>query len=188
VAVWGGERDATRAVGGAAAGRTSAERSATAQRLTLVPVLSGSLSERYTNATAFLGGHDNVFVASVALVWAFDFGTVSGIRARSAEADAARAREESARLAVGDAIYGAWSAIEASIARSRSARAQAALSARAAEIARTRYKAGVATQLDLIQADRDAFGAAASRIQSDADLKNARLQLRIAAGTDPLAR
>ena len=40
----------------------------------------------------------------------------------------------------------------------------------------------MASQLDLIQADRDAFAAEAARIQSDADLLNARLQLRIAAG------
>jgi hypothetical protein len=46
---------------------------------------------------------------------------------------------------------------------------------------RDRYRSGVATQLDMIQADRDAFAAAAGRVQSDAELLNARLQLRLAA-------
>jgi hypothetical protein len=35
----------------------------------------------------------------------------------------------------------------------------------------------------MIQADRDAFAAAAGRVQSDAELLNARLQLRLAART-----
>src|SRR5439155_12756293 len=138
--------------------------------------------ERYTNATAFLGGHNEAYTLALSLVWAFDLGTPAGIRARNAEATAAAAREREAALVIGDAIFRAWSTIEADIARCRSARAQAAVSARAAEIARARYHSGVATQLDLIQADRDAFAAEAGRIQSDADLLNARLQLRLAAG------
>jgi outer membrane protein TolC len=175
----------TPAVRAATSARAAAERTATAQRLGLLPTLNGKLSERYTNATGYLGGHHDVYTATVEAVWAFDFATAPGIRARQAEAAAARAREKSAELASGDAIHKAWSTIEASVARSRSARAQAAVSVRAADIARTRYRSGVATQLELIQADRDAFAAEAARIQSDADLLNARTQLRIAAGTDP---
>jgi outer membrane protein TolC len=165
----------------AGSARSAAERAATAQRLSLLPALAGSLGERYTNATGFLGGHHHAYVAALTASWALDFSSLPGIRARSAEADAARAREDQAGLEVGDAIFRAWSTIEASIARSRSARAQASVSARAADIARSRYRSGLATQLDLIQAERDAFSAEASRIQSDADLLNARLQLRLLA-------
>ncbi len=118
----------------------------------------------------------------MSLVWALDFSTAPGIRARNAEAAAARAREEQTRLAIGDAIFRTWNGIDAGIARSRSARNQAAVSARAAEVARTRYHSGVGTQLELIQADRDAFAAQAGRIQADADLLNARAQLRLLAG------
>jgi outer membrane protein TolC len=163
--------------------RAAAERSATAQRLTLLPSLSAAASERFTNATGFLGGYDNVYAATLSLGWAIDLGTAPAIRARAAEADAARAREEATRLAAGDAIHRAWSTIAADLARSRSARAQATVSAHAADIARARYRSGVATQLDLIQADRDAFAAEAARIQADADLANARLQLVLATGT-----
>jgi outer membrane protein TolC len=172
----------TPAVKAAALAREAAERAAKAQALTLVPALIGSASERYTNATALLGGHHAAYALSLSLVWAFDLGTPSGIRARNAEAAGAAAREREAALVTGDYIFGAWNTIEADIARCRSARAQAAVSARAAEIARARYRSGVATQLDMIQADRDAFAAEAGRIQSDADLLNARLQLRLAAG------
>jgi outer membrane protein TolC len=171
----------TPAVKTAALAREAAERNATAQALTLVPALTGSASERYTNATALLGGHHEAYTLALSLFWAFDLGTPAGIRARNAEAAGAAAREREAALLTGDAIFGAWNTIEADIARCRSARAQAAVSARAAEIARARYRSGVATQLDMIQADRDAFAAEAGRIQSDADLLNARLQLRLAA-------
>ena len=162
--------------------RAAAERGATAQRLTLLPALAGNVNERYTNATGFLGGHHDAYAAAVSLIWALDFATSPAIRARNAEAAAARAREEQARLVVGDAIFRAWSTIDADLARSHSARAQAAVSARAAEAARSRYRSGLGTQLEQIQADRDAFAAEAGRIQADADLLNARIQLRLVAG------
>ena len=108
-----------------------------------------------------------------------------GIRAQDAAADAARAREERARLAARDDIHSAWTTVRTNIARSRSARVQSEVSARAAELALERYQAGAATQLDLLQTQRDAFAAAAARIQADADLVNSRAQLRVAAGAEP---
>ncbi len=172
----------TPAVRAAALDRAAAERAATAQRLSLLPALSAGASERYTNATGFLNGHHEAYAATLSLVWALDFATAPGLRARNAEAAAARAREDQLRLSIGDAIFRTWSGIDAGITRSRSARTQAAVSARAAEVARTRYRSGVGTQLELIQADRDAFAAEAGRIQADADLLNARAQLRLLAG------
>jgi outer membrane protein TolC len=172
----------TPAVKAAALAREAAERTATAQALTLIPAVTASASERYTNATAFLGGHHEAYTVAVSAVWAFDLGTPYGLRARNAEAAAAAARERETALVTGDAIFQAWSTIDADLARCRSARAQEEVSAHAAEIARARYRSGVATQLDMIQADRDAFAAEAGRVQADADLLNARLQLRLASG------
>ncbi len=77
--------------------------------------------------------------------------------------------------------------MHADIANSRSARAQAKASDHASRLAQDRYEVGVATQLDLLQAQRDAYSADVARIQSDADLANARAQLRLAAGRDPYA-
>ena len=173
----------TPAVLAATTSQDAAERGATAQRLTLLPVLGGTFIERYTNATGFLNGHHEAYAASVSLTWALDLGTEPAIRARKAEALAAKARAEEASLAVIDAVVRAFNTIEADIARSRSARAQSAATARAADIARTRYRAGVVTQLEMIQADRDAFAAEAARIQADSDLLNARRQLRLASGS-----
>jgi outer membrane protein TolC len=177
----------TPTVRAASAERAAAERGARAQYLALLPTLAGSLNERYTNATGFLNGHHEAYSALLSLVWAVDFSTAPAIRARNADAAAARAREDQARLTVGDSIFRAWSTIESDLVRSRSARTQAAVSARAAEVARTRYRSGVGTQLELIQADRDAFAAEAARIQSDAYLLNARQQLRLASGGEAAA-
>jgi outer membrane protein TolC len=172
----------TPAVRAAGAERAAAERGATAQRLALLPTLGGSVNERYTNAVGFLNGHHEAYTALLTVGWAIDFSSFPAIRARAADAEAARAREESVHLGAGDGIFRAWSTIEADIVRSRSARTQAAFAARAAEVARTRYRSGVGTQLELIQSDRDAFAAEAGRIQADADLLNARRQLRLLSG------
>ncbi len=164
----------------AAAGR------ARAQRLALVPSLGASLTERVTSAEG-LSGRESAWQAVVGLSWSIDLTTLASIRAQDAAAEAARSREERARLAARDDIHRAWSTVRTQVARSRSARVEAEVSARASDLALDRYQAGAATQLDLLQAQRDAFGAAAARIQADADLVNARAQLRLAAGRSLLA-
>jgi outer membrane protein TolC len=165
--------------------RVAAEQQATAQRLSLVPRITGSLTEQATNASGF-AGHDASWQAVVGISWTFDFTTLPAIRSQEAAADAARAREQRARLAARDAIHDAWKTVGTNIARSRSARVQASASGEAADQALERYRAGTVTQLDLLQAQRDAFSAAASRIQADANLVNSRAQLRLAAGTSLL--
>jgi len=165
--------------------REAAEQQAKAQRLTLVPRITGSVTEQATNASGF-AGHDASWQALVGLSWSFDFTTLPAIRSQEAAADAARAREQRARLAARDGIHNAWRTVGTNIARSRSARAQAGASAEAAEQALQRYRAGTVTQLDLLQAQRDAFSAAASRIQADANLVNSRAQLRLTTGTSLL--
>ena len=86
------------------------------------------------------------------------------------------------RLVARDAIHRQWETVEADIARSRSARVGQTAATHAVEQAHDRYQAGTITQLDLLQAQRDSFAADVARIQADADLVNARAQLRLAAG------
>jgi len=169
------------AVAAAIESRVASEQQARAQRLSFVPSLSASVTERVTNAEG-LAGRDAYWQAVAGLTWSFDLTTLAGIRAQDAVADGARAREHRARLAARDAIHGAWMSVRTNIARSRSARVQAEVSARAADLALDRYEVGEATQLDVLQAQRDAFAADAARIQADADLVNSRAQLRVAAG------
>lgn len=161
--------------------RAAAEKLARAQRLTLVPSLAASVTERASNFEG-LAGREAFWQAVVGLTWSFDLTTLAGIRSQDAAAEGARAREQRARLAARDDIHRAWMTVRTTIARSRSARVQAEVSARAATLARDRYQVGEGSQLDLLQAQRDAFAADAGRIQADADLVNSRAQLRLAAG------
>ncbi|BDG05162.1 TolC family protein [Anaeromyxobacter oryzae] len=173
------------AIAAAIQGRIASEQAATAQRLALLPSLAASATER-TTSVAGLTGRETYWQAVVGLTWTFDLTSLANIRARDAAADGARAREQRTRLAARDDIHRAWQTVRTSIERSRSARVQAEVSARAARLALDRYQAGTATQLDLLQAQRDAFQADAARIQADADLVNARAQLRVASGKDLL--
>jgi outer membrane protein TolC len=68
------------------------------------------------------------------------------------------------------------------LARARAARAAQAASERAATVARVRFEAGTGTQLEVSQSERDLFQAEVARIQADADLRVARLALRLRSG------
>ena len=172
----------------AARGSTrAAEQDAGAQRFALLPSVAGTFSERGTTAPGFTG-HDWTWQAAINVAWSFDLTSVANIRSQDAGADVARARELRVRLAARDAIHRQWETVGASIARSRSARAGRVAAAHAAQQAHDRYQVGTITQLDLLQAQRDAFAAEVARIQADADLVNARAQLRLAAGKSLLER
>src|SRR5262249_45320632 len=91
-------------------------------------------------------------------------------------------RAERTRLGVRDQIHEDWQRVHAGIAKSRAARAQSEAAALASQYASERYSSGAGTQLDVIQAQRDAYGAEVARIQADADLEFARALLRLDAG------
>jgi outer membrane protein TolC len=174
------------AVEAAAARRRQAEQDARARRLALLPSLDATLTQYATDAEG-LAGREAWLEGVVGLTWRLDLGTLADVRARQAAADGARSRERRARLAARDAIHAAWETVRTEVARARSARAQAEVAGRAAALALERYDAGEATQLDLLQAQRDAFAADAARIDADAALADARAQLRIATGRSLLA-
>ena len=179
------EVDGLPAVAAAKESTRAAEQQASAQRFAFLPTLAGSFSERGTSSPGFIG-HNWTWQALLFLNWQLDFTVPANLHVQDALADAARARELRARLFARDAIHRQWETVSASIARSKSARAGRTAAAHAAEQARDRYQAGAITQLDLLQAQRDLFSADVSRIQADADLINARAQLKLAAGTSLL--
>ena len=174
------------AVAAAKASTRAFEQQADAQRLALVPSIAGTFTERGTNAAGFVG-HDWSYQAALTLTWSLDLTNFADIRAQDAGVDVARARELRVSLSAGDAIHRQWNTVGAGIARSRSARVGREAAVHAAAQARERYRAGTITQLDLLQAQRDAFTAEVSRIQADADLVNARAQLRLSSGHSLLA-
>jgi len=171
------------AVAVAVKNRESADAAADGQRLQLVPTLTGSFTEHVTNASGF-AGNNAIWQAVLALTWTFDYTNIAGIKQQDATVRVAQARERRARLAANDALVRSYSTVAANITRSRSARIGVKSANRASELAFERYKVGATTQLELLQAQRDAFAAEASRIQADADLVNARVQLRLAAGQE----
>jgi len=165
----------------AAAATRASEQQAGAEKLALLPNLSGTFTEFGTNAPGFEPSRW-YWQAALVATWSFDWTNVGNIRASDAAADASRARELRARLDAGDTIHRFWQTVAADIAQSRSARAQRDAAVHALEQARVQYRAGTATQLDLLQSQRDAFRAEVTRIQNDANLLNARAQLRLSTG------
>jgi len=168
-------------VAAAAAATRAAQQQADSQKLALLPTIAGSFTEFATNAPGFQPSHW-YWQAGVSASWRFDWTNVGNIRSFDAAAAATRAQELKARLAAGDSIHKYWQTVLANIAQSRSARVGEEASVHAAEQARVQYQAGTATQLDLLQARRDAFQASVTRIQNDANLINARAQLRLSVG------
>ena len=159
----------------------AAEQNQKAANRALFPTLAGSAQERITNATGF-SGRTSAYTLQLVLSWRLDYATIASNDAQAAALDVQRVRVERTRRAAEDSAFEAFRRVEAGVVKSRAARAQASAAARAAALSAERYSAGVATQLDVTQAQRDAFLAAAAKIQADADLAFARASLRLASG------
>jgi outer membrane protein TolC len=159
----------------------AAEQSRKAARMSLLPTLSGSAQERISNATGFNGQVSN-YSLQLMLTWRLDYGTMATDAAQQAALEAQTVRRERTQRAIADAAFEAFQRVENGIAKSRAARAESRAAARAALLAQERYTVGAATQLDVTEAQRDAFLASAAQIQADFDLASARAALRLAAG------
>jgi outer membrane protein len=152
-----------------------------AARLAYLPTLTATAQDRLTNATGFVGKTAS-YTLTLTAAWRFDFSLSPAQKAQEATLEGARAREEKSRRGADDQIHEAWHRVHAGLARGRAARAQAAAAEQASRLAAERYAAGATTQLEVIQAQRDAFSARVSLVQADADLAVARVLLRLSAG------
>lgn len=161
--------------------RDAAEQNRKAASRAILPTLSGSAQERLSNATGF-AGQVSTYSLQLILAWRLDYAVRSGVDAQAAALEAQQVRLERSERAALDAAFEAYQRVRAGIAKSHAARAQLRAASRAAELAAERYSIGVVTQLDVTQAQREAFLAKASQIQADADLSYARAALRLAAG------
>jgi outer membrane protein TolC len=150
----------------------------------LLPTLSANGQERVTNASGFTG-HETFYTLQAMLSWRVDYSTYATAQAQASAVDVQQVRTERTRRGVEDDIFDAWDRVRTGIVKSASSRVQAEANLRAEELAVTRYQAGALTQLDVTQAQRDAFQAQASSIQADADLLYSRVLLRLAAGQPP---
>lgn len=159
---------------------TAADASRDAARAAWLPTIAGQFQEHLTNAGGF-SGHDTVYTATVTANWRLDFGIQPKVRAETAGVAIARARLDGAQRAAEDEIFQAWQQVRLGIEKARAARAQLDAAKLAQTIARDRYAGGVATQLEVVQAQRDFFQAAISQVQADFDLQYARALLRLSA-------
>jgi outer membrane protein TolC len=153
----------------------------TAARLALVPMVSAQFTERFTNAAGFQGANA-LFNLGVNLTWRLDVPTFQSMSVQSHNAATARLGAEKLRLFARDTIIADGQRFRAALVKIEAARAQVKSAERAAQVARDRYNAGAATQIDLISAERDLFGAEVNLIQARGELAQARLVLRISAG------
>jgi outer membrane protein TolC len=186
LAVWLAYRD-TPADRVQAALNRAAEAGKKAAAYAALPTLAANGQERVTNAPGFTG-HPSFYTVQAVLSWRFDYGTYATAQAQASALDVQRVRARQARRGVEDDVFDAWDRVRTGIVKSAASRAQAEAATHAQELALARYQAGALTQLDVTQAQRDAFLAQANRIQADADLLYSRVLLRLAAGQSPHVR
>jgi len=160
--------------------REAAGKVATSAKLALVPIVSAQFTERLTNATGF-AGQAATFNTGINLTWRLDVPTFMGMQAQAANEQSAVLAGERARLQARDQINSDWQRLNAALIKIDAAKAQVEAAQRATQVARDRYAAGAATQVEVIQAERDVFGAEVSQIQARTELATARASLRISA-------
>jgi len=178
---WEAKADEVASVKSAMAQREASERQASAARWSLAPTVGATATEQASNAAGFVG-QTAYFTGMVTATWRLDVPTLARIRGQDVAAGSARLLEERARTTARDAVHEAWQRVRSGIVAGKATRTQAAAAKIALDVARERYAAGSSTQLDLIQAQRDWSSSEAARIQADANLRLARIQLRLAAG------
>ena len=153
---------------------------ATASKLALVPIVSAQFTERLTNATGFQG-QASTYNTGINLVWRIDVPTFMNMQSQSSNEQVARLAVDRARLVARDQINSDWQRLQASLIKVEAAKAQVEAARRATQVARDRYAAGAATQVDVIQAERDVFSAEVGQIQARTELASARASLKISA-------
>lgn len=159
----------------------AAARNESAAWAALAPTVLGTATERLTSATGF-SGRVGSWALALTATWNVDLPTYYAARSLGGARALADVRERRAEQGARDDLHGAWQEVRADLAKVRAARAEAEASARAARLAKDRYQAGAATQLDVQQADRDAFSGEVARIQAQADLAYARASVRLGSG------
>jgi outer membrane protein TolC len=159
----------------------AASRTQLAATLALVPSVSVQFTERLTNATGFQNAPAQAS-GGLTFNWRLDLVGVSALRAQSAAAELAWLDAERDRRAAADRLHADWHALKAALKKAQSASSQVAAARRASELSHERNQAGVATQLDVIQAERDLFAAELAQVQANAELATARVHLALSSG------
>ncbi len=145
------------------------------------PIVSAQFTQRLTNATGFQNSAA-LYNAGIGLNWRLDVATFQRLRARDSGERTASLLVEKARVRARDQVFQDWQRVTVSIEKVKAAGSQKDAALRAVSLAKERYTAGVATQVDVIQTERDLFSAQVAEIQSRFELASARALLRIDSG------
>lgn len=159
----------------------AASHTSLAADMLLVPTLNAQYTHRFTNATGFQNASD-LYNAGLVLNWRVDMVGLQAMRAQHALEATAALNADKARQQARDQLHSDWLRVGTAVEKVRAAGAQREAAQRAASLARERYSAGVATQLDVIQSERDLLAAEVADIQARFDLAVARASLRLSAG------
>lgn len=159
----------------------AAGRNSLAADATLAPTVNAQFTQRFTNATGFQG-EPALWNAGLNLNWRLDLVGVQALRASAAAEQNAAINAQKARQQARDQIHSDWQRVHAALTKVTASKAQVDSAQRAAALTRERNAAGVATQLEVIQSDRDVFSAEVNDIQARFDLASARASLHLSAG------
>lgn len=180
LAQWLGQEPNTFAPVRAALARAEANLSGLrAARYGYLPALSVSAQERFTNQTGLNGGHHMAYLLYATLSWKLDFSLTPQATAQKAAVEESLALLQQQRRQAQDVIFEDWHRIQADVQRCQAARQAVEATRLAAELALEQYSVGAATQLDVLQAKKEAFSADIQSVQADSDLKYQRIALRI---------
>jgi outer membrane protein TolC len=149
---------------------------------TLAPTVSGTATENLSNAAGFVG-QSAYWTLGVGAGWSLDpLLTAGELRKSDGEIAAAEERLAQTLEGVRDEVHTAWVDLLARRARTEQARAQVAFTSAALKRVELRLEEGVANQLEVSQAQTDAYDAESSLAQAEAEYAYSALALRRAAG------
>lgn len=147
------------------------------------PTLSARATERFTNATGFLGRATSFQAAAVLSFNLFDsFGREAAIRQAEARRSQASLRAEQQATRVRDEVADALDRVAAAKEKLLASQEEVAAATLAARLAREALSAGAGTSVEVSLASRDAFIAEVNLARAQADAAVAAHVLRRAVG------
>lgn len=152
-------------------------------RAAYLPTIAAQATQRWTNAAGF--GPSSIWSLGVTARWALDLSLWDGAKASALEAQAQDIALERQRERALERISQAYNRYKAQRQIVTSANAQAEATALALKFARERYERDALSQLELIEAERQALDAELDQIEAAATLSLTYALLRISAGQSP---
>jgi outer membrane protein TolC len=149
----------------------------------LSPQVDGVLDARLTNAAGF--GRADSYYAGVTATWRLDLDAAAAARRFDQQAAIAKLRESQAERSGEQQLKDAVADAEASLQTFVAARSNAAYQQSLLALVRQQQQAGVTTATDVTLAEQQAFAAEVLLIEANANIKLARVLVRLAAGLAP---